>query len=89
MLSMPTKARMSPRRPEIRPLSSDLPLMLEMMLIPKNASANVSGALNLRAMLARVGAMKTSIRPLIIPPVAEAMVEMPKALPASPRFVIG
>jgi hypothetical protein len=63
--------------------------MLEIMLIPKKAKAKVSGALNFRAMLARVGAIKISIMPLIMPPPKEATVEIPKALPDSPLRVKG
>ena len=89
MLSTPTKDKRSPKHPDRSPFKSDLPEMLAIMLMPKKASANVSGALNFRAMFARIGEMTISKRPLIMPPPKEATVEIPKALPDSPLFVKG
>src|SRR5699024_267603 len=78
--SIPTVAINKPIKPEINPLTKDLPAILEIIDTPNNANPKVSGALNLRANSANCGATKISTITLNIPPTAEEIVEIVKAL---------
>ena len=80
-LSTPTVANSKPRIPPIRPLITDFPDTLVMMLMPKKASAKYSGDLKFRATLARYVAPNTSTTQLNSPPHRDEKVDIPSARP--------
>ncbi len=71
------------------PFSGDLPVRVTVTESPKTARAKYSGALNRRAKLARIGAKKVRQRAVKVPPIPEAIVAMPMALPAMPFWARG
>ena len=89
ILSIPIIESRIPMQPAIRPFTRFFPLIDAMIESPKNASANVSGALKLSESIASLLAMRIITVPEIIPPAKDDTVEIPSALAASPRSVIG
>ena len=73
----------------MRPFRGDRPARVTTTESPKTARAKYSGALNRRAKLARIGAKKVRQRAVKVPPMPEATVAMPIALPANPFWAMG
>ena len=78
---MPIVARSKPSTPPIKPFTIDFDETLVIILIPNNASAKYSGALNSKATLASMGEKTTRAKQLNNPPNNEEKVEMPRARP--------
>ena len=74
----------SPKKAMMNPLTSERPAILDMIEIPNSAKPKVSGALKLSANCASFGATIIRITTLIIPPIAEEIVETVNALYACP-----
>lgn len=70
-----------PGIPPIRPLITDFPDALVMMLMPKKASAKYSGDLKFKATFARYVAPNTSTTQLNSPPHRDEKVDIPSAHP--------
>src|SRR5699024_458174 len=87
--SIPIEARSKPIKAMIKPLIGYLPEIPEIIDNPKNAKANVSGALNLRANSANFGAIKIRIITLNIPPIAEEIVDTVSAFSPYPCLANG
>jgi hypothetical protein len=68
---------------------TESPLILAMMVSPKNASAKYSGDRNASATLAISGASSVRRTTLVAPPTNDATVAIPMALPAWPCFASG
>ena len=66
-----------------------MPEIPDIMLKPKSPNVKYSGAPNFRANFAKKGDAHINIIQLIIPPVKDAKVDINKAFPPSPLFVIG
>ena len=75
--SSPTVAIRSPKKPEINPLTSDLPKTLAIIVSPNIIREKYSSGPNLRAILANWGAINIKQKVEIMPPVAEAIVATP------------
>ncbi len=86
---MPTVPSRTPKAPEIRLRSDDLPLIDASIESAKTASAKYSGGRNLSATAASAGAATMNTIRLRTPPVTLLNVAMPSARPASPRLAIG
>ncbi len=82
--SVPTMARKRPKRQERIPRRTDPPDIPETTLNPSRVRAKYSGGPNWRAKLAIRGVATIMTKTLKIPPMAEAMIKIHRALAACP-----
>ncbi len=87
--SWPMVTMASPMAPDSSPLTRDLAAKLQMMVRPKNTTANISSVRNSSATSASSGAIRNRKTKLTSPPTKLAVMAMPSARPASPRSAMG
>ncbi len=84
-----TNAIISPRKPTIRPLTSESPESIAISVMPNSASRKNSAGPNVSTIGRSSGISESRNSPPITPPSPDAPNDAPSALPASPCLVIG
>ncbi|GHC17384.1 hypothetical protein GCM10008094_03680 [Aidingimonas halophila] len=87
--SIPIKEIRTPTKPPTIPFIIELSDMEAIIVRPKTPREKYSIALNLRATLAINGDIRARTVTLIIPPIMDATIQSPNALPGSPFWAIG